>query len=58
MNTSPYFRDRARRWADEVAGIGKRKPLFTQLIDMIARRDGVDIDTVKTWIRRAEKERK
>ena len=58
MNTSIYYRERAKRWAEEVSGVGRRKSLFTQIIDRIARRDGVRAETVKEWVRRAEREAK
>ncbi len=59
-NTYPnlYYRDRAQRWAGEVAGMRSGSKERSAIIHGIAERNNVSVDTVRAWIREAEKETK
>ena len=58
MTTTPYYAERARRWAAEVRGLRGGSLERGAAIRKIAERCYTTVDTVRAWIREAEKETK
>jgi hypothetical protein len=56
MITTPYYRDRAQRWASEVRGLRVGTPERSAALREIAERCYTTVDTVAMWIKLVERE--